>query len=311
MTSNDKNSFLTSAFGIFIVALICNLFWGSAIPCVKIGYSLYSIQGNSPFSQTLFAGTRFILSGILTILIGSILNRRFIVPKKTSWHMVLKICLFQTILQYGVLYIGVANATGIISSIVVSANTFISIIITTVILKYEKLTLSKLLGCVIGLSGVILINLNGAAVSNSFKFIGEGLVFISAVSNAIAMVLVKKYSADEDVVALSGYQFIVGGCILVIFSLLCGGKLSPASPSSHLMLLYLAIVSSVAYSLWGILLKHNPLSKVAIYGFMSPVFGVFVSAVFLKEGTSVLGFKAILALILVCAGIFLVNRTSH
>ena len=43
---------------------------------------------------------------------------------------------------------------------------------------------------------------------------------------------------------------------------------------------------------------------------MSPVFGVFVSAVFLKEGAGILGLKAIIALILVCIGILLVNKSS-
>ena len=72
------------------------------------------------------------------------------------------------------------------------------------------------------------------------------------------------------------------------------------------MLVYLALVSAVAYSLWGILLKYNPVSKVAVFGFMNPVFGVILSAILLKEGDSV-GVMCVAALALVCVGIYIVN----
>ena len=65
--------------------------------------------------------------------------------------------------------------------------------------------------------------------------------------------------------------------------------------------------SAVAYSLWGILLKYNPVSKVAIFGFTNPVFGVLLSAWWLGEGSAELGWNALLALILVCIGICIFN----
>ena len=54
------------------------------------------------------------------------------------------------------------------------------------------------------------------------------------------------------------------------------------------------------------LLKYNPVSRVAVYGFMNPVFGVIFSALLLGEGEG-LGLKALGALLLVCMGIFVVN----
>ena len=48
-----------------------------------------------------------------------------------------------------------------------------------------------------------------------------------------------------------------------------------------MILLYLALVSSVAYTLWGILLKYNDVSKISIFGFMNPVIGVILSALLL------------------------------
>ena len=39
-------------------------------------------------------------------------------------------------------------------------------------------------------------------------------------------------------------------------------------------LVYLGLISAGAYTLWGVLLKHNPVSRVSILGFMNPVMGV-------------------------------------
>ncbi len=55
-----------------------------------------------------------------------------------------------------------------------------------------------------------------------------------------------------------------------------GGSVAGFRAASTAMLLYLALVSAVAYSLWGILLKYNPISRVAVFGFMTPVFGVIL-----------------------------------
>ena len=105
---------------------------------------------------------------------------------------------------------------------------------------------------------------------------------------------------------LSGWQFVFGGLILAVCGLLAGGRLTAVTGAGIAMLFYLAVVSAAAYSLWGILLKYNPVSRVTVFGFMNPVFGVLLSALLLQE-TESLGVMSVAALILVCVGIYLVN----
>ena len=70
--------------------------------------------------------------------------------------------------------------------------------------------------------------------------------------------------------------------------------------------MYLAAVSSVAFTLWSLLLKYNPVSRVTIFGFSIPVFGMCYSAVLLNERAFTM--QNLVALVLVCAGIIIVNR---
>ena len=79
----NKN-FFTKPLNILLLAIVSTALWGSAIPVIKIGYEAYQIEGNDVASKLLFAGIRFTLAGILTILFGSILSKKILVPKKES-----------------------------------------------------------------------------------------------------------------------------------------------------------------------------------------------------------------------------------
>lgn len=96
---------------------------------------------------------------------------------------------------------------------------------------------------------------------------------------------------------------------MMVCGLIGGGRLTVFSNSGVAMLIYMAFISAVAYSLWGILLKYNPVSKVAVFGFMNPVFGVILSALLLGEADN-LSVMSAAALVLVCAGIYVVNKPS-
>lgn len=307
---NKKKPFITTALGIGLLACLCCLLWGSATPAIKIGYEWFGIGAGDVASRILFAGVRFILAGILTAIFGSLIARKPLFPQKSSWGMICKLGLVQTVFQYIFFYMGLAYTTGVKSAIINGSQTFITIVLACLVFRYEKLTMQKFLGCLIGFAGVIVINFDPSGLTGGFTFRGEGAILIAAIAYALSSALVKNYSQKENPVVLSGYQFIFGGIIMAIFGALMGGKLTGFSFRSILLLLYLALISSVAYSVWGILLKHNPVGKVAIYSFTNPIFSVLLSFVFLHE-TSSFGIELVVALGLVCCGIWLVNRVKE
>lgn len=308
--SNSNRTFLTNPFVVCLLAMVCCGLWGSAFPCIKTGYQMFRIAADDTASQILFAGYRFMLAGVFTIIIGSILGRKFLLPQRASMGKILKLCMLQTVLQYLFFYIGLAHTTGVKASIIEAVNVFVAIFVASIFFHQEKLTTRKLIGCVIGFCGVILINLTGTGIETSMSLIGEGFIFFSTVAYAFSSVCLKHYSKAENPVVLSGYQFLLGGFIMSICGGIMGGHVRAFYGKSIAMLFYLAFISAVAYTLWGILLKYNPISKVAVYGFMNPVFGVILSAVLLPGENEELGMKSIVALILVCAGIYVVNYVS-
>ena len=298
---------MTKTVVVWLGAMLCCALWGSAFPCIKIGYELFAIPSDAVATQILFAGLRFTLAGVITLLIGSALNRRWLIPKKGSGVKIVKLCMLQTVAQYLFFYVGLAHTSGVRASIIEGVNVFIAILVASLIFHQEPLTVRKIVGSIIGFAGVVLVNLTGDAGAGGFALLGDGCIVLSTVAYAFSSVYLKRYSKEEDPVVLSGWQFVLGGLIMIVCGVLFGGRLESASPAGIAMLVYLAIVSAVAYSLWGVLLKYNPISRVAVFGFMNPVFGVILSAILLQEAGS-LGVMCIISLVLVCGGIYIVNR---
>lgn len=307
----EKKNRMQSTVVVWLGALICCALWGSAFPCIKIGYQMFEIPQDAVATQILFAGLRFTLAGILVILIGSVLSGNLLKINRQNAPKILKLSLLQTVLQYLFFYIGLANTTGVKASIIEGVNVFIAIFVASLIFRQEKLTMGKLAGCLIGFAGVVLVNLNGNGLDMSFHLNGEGFIFLSTVAYAFSSVYLKRYSKTENPVLLSGWQFVAGGLVMTIMGLLMGGKITKVTATGIAMLFYLACISAVAYSLWGILLKYNPVSRVAVFGFMNPVFGVILSAFWLGEREQASGIKRIIALILVSIGIYITAKVKE
>ena len=106
---------------------------------------------------------------------------------------------------------------------------------------------------------------------------------------------------------LSGYQFIFGGAFMILLGLGLGGRVSFESPKGVAILVYLSFLSAIAYALWGVLLQHNPVSKVTVFSFTTPIFGTILSLVFLPEVSGVDPINLIITLCLVSGGILLLN----
>ena len=300
---NNKNIF-KNPIVVSLLAIFCCALWGSATPAIKIGSSLL-IPEPSTASTILFAGVRFAFAGILTVTIYSIARKRVLVPKRENVGRVLLVAAFQTVIQYIFFYVGLNNTSGVKGTVLSGTSAFFAVLISALIFRLEKLTTKKVIACILGFAGIIVVNIKGLDLNMNFT--GDAFVIFSAIAVATSSVLMKVFSKYEDPVVISGYQFIAGGFVMIIIGLAFGGKISISSPAAFFILLYLSALSAVAYALWGMLLKFNPVSKVTIFSFMTPVFGTVLSLIFLSEDTKVSYLNLAITLVLVAGGIFLIN----
>ena len=112
------------------------------------------------------------------------------------------------------------------------------------------------------------------------------------------------FLVDDGDIYLHGFNICLL-CIGIVF----GGRVYHFTLASSLLLLYLALLSSAAFSLWNLLLKYNKVGSVSFYNFLTPIFGAILSSIFLRE--NILEYKNAVALTLVCIGIWIVNKRKN
>ncbi|ACE83362.1 DMT family transporter [Cellvibrio japonicus] len=304
--SNPEDSVFTRRYVLFLCAILCTLLWGSAYPAIKSGYTLLGIARDDIPAQMLFAGYRFLLAGLLLLLLAKLTGKSLGFSSMAQLRQTSILGLTQTMLQYIFFYIGLAHATGVKASILNATGTFFSVLLAHVIYHNDRLNHRKALGCIFGFAGVLAVNFNNSLLDVEVSLYGEGFIVIAAFILAAASIYGKHISQQMDVLLMTAWQLAIGGVALMLLGWGTGGHLGHFDWQSTLLLIYLALLSSAAFALWGTLLKYNPVGMVTIFNFLVPVFGVLLSAVFLGE--TMMEWKYLMALLLVCGGIYLVTR---
>lgn len=298
----------------WIAALISNFLWASLFSVIKLGYSIAKISSRDVYGQILFAGYVFTVSGIITIGGNCFKSEQCFLKKNTRKELKVKsvmkiiiIALCQTVFQYSFLYIGLAHTTATKGAILSSTNVFISIILSAIVFKQEVIIKEKIIGCILGFSGIVILNITNIYGGWNWS-LGDIFVLFAAFFVALAVVLVRHFSQDIDPISLSGWQSFLGGIVLIIIGMVKSKEQYHINCFFVFIILYLAIASAIAYSVWCVLLKNYRVSKVAIFGMTEPIFGIIISSILLKE--NILHLNYIIALFVICIGIWLVNRNE-
>ena len=307
----NKEQFFGRKSVLILCALISTALWGSAFPCVKTGYELWHIEKVDAASQMIFAGERFILAGLMTILMAHFMERGCL-QRGTRWRSLKKIFflgVIQTALQYVFYYIAMAHVSGVKGAILNGASAFVCVLMARIYYKeQERLSGNRILGCVLGLAGVVIVNLGKGSLGEGLSWLGEGFMILSVLMSALGSLVSKEISEEIKPVTLCGGQLLSGGMLLAAAGYVTGGHIDWGSVEIKgiLLLFYMAFISAAAFSLWTVLLKYNSMGKVTVFNFMIPVFGTILSAVFL--GDNLWNLYILSSLPLVCVGIFLVNK---
>lgn len=282
-----------------VAALFCCALWGISTPIVKMGYA-YLDPTHTP-SLFLWVGALFVVAGMLALAIYSLVSKRLALPKKESIKTIATVSLLQTVMQYAMVYIGLLYTSSVKGAILKSTDVFFVALISSLIFRLEKLTVKKLLSCIIGFAGIIVMNLDG--LSLNFNLMGDGMVVLGIVCYSFAVVIIKVFGTKEDPIILSGWQMSLGGAVLLAIGLAMGGQVDFVG-----MLPVFGIlvgIYAVSYTLWTTLLRHNSPSGIIIFSFTTPVFGVLFSELLLSEDGGVDPLSLGIALVLVCLGILI------
>lgn len=172
----------------------------------------------------------------------------------------------------------------------------------------ERLSWSQTLGLVIAFLAVFYLFRQDFEQANH-SLSGDIMVVLSALSWGLTTVLVRvsKLSTIEPERTIF-YQLFVSAILLSVIAFSEGVQIPRVWAPEMLASLFFqgVIVAGFSYLIWFWLLKHYPVTKISTFSFLTPIFGVGFSVVFLHDPLTL---KLLLSATGVVLGIILVNRT--
>lgn len=303
MTAENKSIFQRPLW-VTIFALTAAILWGWAYPFIKLGFAEFQITPDMTGSKMLFAGIRFFLSGVIILAVAGKAKRKFAVSKPADWLYILVFALLNTTFHYAFFYFGLSHSAGSRAAILNSMSVFTVVILACIFFKSDKMTMRKVLGCVIGFAGILALNIGGED-SGQFTWLGDGMIILNALCSAFAALMTRGLGKRVDVFVGTGYGLSLGGLLLVIPGLLFGGTLPNITLWGISILLMLIGISTIGFTLYNKLLTCNPVGKVAIYNSLIPVVGAITSCLCLNEPFY---WKYVIAGGLATIGIYIINK---
>lgn len=292
-----------------IFTIIAMFLWGSATPTIKITYDELAVPVTDTGLKIFVAGIRFLMAGIITLLFAIIFNKNDIKNIKLNWKFVIVLGILQTCIHYIFFYIGLSNTLGVKSAIIEASNSFIVVLISLLLIPGDKVSGRLIISLILGTAGIIITNAGGGIGDTSFKLTGEGFIIMATTVNALCSVLVRKYGQNQNSYFLTGFQFIIGSIILIIIGLTTRNGSLTFTNKGIILLIYSAILSAAAFTIWTMVLRYHSASEFGIYRLFIPIFGSILSIIFLKEQFTV--YLAIGMILVLSSSIVLnLNRDS-
>jgi len=268
---------------------------GSSFTIGKLGLA-YS-------SPLLLVAMRFTLAGIIMAIIVKLLNKPHPV-KAIDWVWLALIGLFQTAFVMGCIFMALRTITSGETSILTFMNPLLVVVFGTLFLK-SRYRIQQWIGVLLGFIGVFI------TMGSHLDFrIGTILGLLSAVSWAIATLLIKIHGLKFDTYVMTAYQMLFGGLILFLGSQLLEETFFRITTQSILILLWLTIAASIIqFSIWFYLLQRGHQERTSAFLFLAPFFGVLTGRVLLNER---LTWSILFGGLLIFVAIFLVNwKNKH
>lgn len=261
------------------MAITACLLWSTAFFSIKIG-----MQYTSPLN---FAGLRFLLSGLVIVpFCGGI--KKYISTVRMNIIPILKISLFQTFLLYSLFYLGLKLVPASITAIIVGAGPLFIAIMAHLALHNDKMTIRKLLSISIGIIGIIIIAADKYDLSwvEGKEFWGILILITSNICGGYGNVMIAKNKEKGSALILNSAQLSIGGLAILLLSLPIESSIKNVYTWQYFATLgWLTFVSSVAFSIWFILLQRPAVkvSEVNIWKFLVPLFGAVLSWIILPN----------------------------
>ncbi|MBT4003261.1 MAG: EamA family transporter [Chloroflexi bacterium] len=275
-----------------------SLAWGTSFLWIKI-----AVEEISPFSLVVLR----ILFGIIGLLVVIAVRKPKWPKQNKQWLALAVIGVINVAVPFMLITWGEQYIDSGLASVLNGSVPLFSVILAHFYLTDDRLNWMKMIGVLVGFSGVVVLVYKDIQSGIQNNLLGQGAVLLAAIFYAISSVYIRKNTKGIDTIVQAILPLMAADLFLVISAPLIGGNFEmPTLPMTWVAVLWLGLVGScVAYLLYYYLIHSVGPSRATMVTFTFPVIGVILGVSFLGEP---LHWNLALGCFLVIASIMIVNR---
>ncbi len=286
--------------GIILLIFICGLWGGNAVS-IKL-----SIRGLPPL---LTATCRSIVAALCLLIYGKITGNKVLLKNEDLPHGIVIGFLFG--FDFLFLYLGLAHTHASRAVIFVYTHAMWVALGAHFLFFGDRLNTSRAAGLLTAFGGLVLIFAFRAGGAEGPTWHGDLMVLVAAIFWAATTLYMKVVMAQRSI---SHYQTLFAQLIFSIPILGIGFYLLERGQPVKLDFLVISsftyqslVIAFFSYQLWAWMIGRFPVSRLASFTFLSPIFGVIFGSLFLHEPLS---FLLWVGLAMVAFGIYMVNKVN-
>lgn len=257
--------------------LIVMLFWGFNVSALKV-----LVENFDPIMLT---SVRIFTAGI-TVLIIAYFMGFFRFPTKKELLIVIYIGIFNVILHHILLALGLVRTSGVNAGLLLGIGPLLTMMLSIILLK-DRVTRLRVTGFILGFIGIAITTVAGSGGLTSVS-IGDGLIFISMLSQAFSFILITRLNPDFDPRLLTGYMLVFGSFFILIAGFIFESEVTQLTNLFSWKLGSIFLFSAVLCTAFGHMTYNFAIKQVgpvesAIFINLNTFFAIIGAALFLSE----------------------------
>jgi drug/metabolite transporter (DMT)-like permease len=276
---------------------LVSLFWGSSYLFIKIG-----IETLTPL--TLIAGRLFfgaLVLGVALRLSGASLPR-----DRATYAKLVVMAVFNIVLPFSLITWGERYLDSSLAAILQATTPLFTIVIGSLALAEEAITVNRLVGLIVGFGGVVVLFSHALSGGGSSSLPGELALVLSSMSYAAGNVFVRVRMRGFPPTVPAFFQVSIALVIVTVLALVLESPIHlPDTPRALFAVIWLGVFgSSLAYLIYFRLVHVLGATRMSLITYLMPIVGIVLGVLVLNETIDI---RTVVGTAIILAGVGLVS----